>query len=39
MLSNKKTEKFFLKDMRTEELFFFLKDRIVAEVSDLRSNQ
>ena len=23
MLSNKKTEKFFLKDMRTEELFFF----------------
>ena len=25
MLSNKKTEKFFLKDMRTEELFF-LKD-------------
>ena len=38
MLSNKKTEKFFLKDMRTEELFF-LKDRIVAEVSGLRSNQ
>ena len=38
MLSNKKTEKFFLKDMRTEELFFLKDMRTEGHVFGERQN-
>ena len=38
MVSNKKTEKFFLKDMRTEELFFLKDMRTEGHVFGERQN-